>query len=201
MDGFSLPPTAAGPNRLYGMRRGSAHAPQPPWRRRYLLRDEAGNRPCPPAAKADTLRRMNSQGLITGSRFFDLGWTLALCCCAMYSEVCWPKLQETGGTRPGRCGGRAVFGRSFVSFPFGRPWGPVGVEAPGSRPVHGSWTAPARIRDGTQGIANLKGSSSTAALGGSFGAGPRQVSFSCVAARLNLSKDGALLGCPPRAGK
>ena len=54
------------------------------------------------------------------------------------------------------------------------------MEAPGSRPVHGSLTAPARIRDGTQGIANLKGGSLlTAALGGSFGAGPRQVSFSC----------------------
>ena len=135
------------------MRRGTAHAP---------------------AAKADIFRRMNSQGLITFT-IFDLGWTLAMRCCAMYSEVCWPKLQEAGGTRPGRCGGRAVFGRSFVSFPFGRPWGPVGVEAPGSRPVHGSWTAPARIRDGTQGIANPKGSSSTAAFGGSFGAGPRQV--------------------------
>ena len=128
-------------------------------------------------------------GPYTGLMLY-LGWALSLV--AVYSEVCRPKLQKAGGTRPGRCGGRAVFGRSFVSFPFGRPWGPVGVEAPGSRPVHGSWTAPARIRDGTQGIANPKGSSSTAALGGSFGAGPRQVSFSCWAARLNLFKDGAL---------
>ena len=145
----------------------------------------------PPAAKADIFRRMNSQGLITVNflgPWLDIG-SVWLC---HVQRGLGPKLQETGGTRPGRCGGRAVFGRSFVSFPFGRPWGPVGVEAPGSRPVHGSWTAPARIRDGTQGIANPKGSSSTAALGGSFGAGPRQVSFSCWAARLNLFKDGAL---------
>ena len=171
------------------------------------LRDEAGIRPCPPAAMADTLRRMNSQGPIRVHcpDFRSLCWTLAghcpllvMPCTARFGG---PNYKRQGGTRPGRCGGRAVFGRSFVSFPFGRPCGPVGVEAPGSRPVHGSWTAPARIRDGTQGIANFKGSSSTAAFGESFGAGPRQVSFSCMAARLNLSKDGALVGCPPRTGK
>jgi hypothetical protein len=34
-DGLSVPPTAAGPKPsppFYGMRRGTAHAPQPPWR-------------------------------------------------------------------------------------------------------------------------------------------------------------------------
>lgn len=60
---------------------------------------------------------------------------------------------------------------SFLSLS-GGPWGPVGVEAPGSRPVHGSWTAPARIRDGTQGIANLKGGScKLQLLGGVSGLG------------------------------
>ena len=68
---------------------------------------------------------------------------------------------------------------SFLS-PFGRPLGAGG--GGGSRFQAGArvLTAPARIRDGTQGIANLKGGSLlTAAFGGSFGAGPRQGSFSC----------------------
>ena len=98
----------------------------------------------------------------------------------MYSEVCGPNYKMQEGLAPDVVGGEFVWPQ-FRFFPFsGGPWGPVGVEAPGSRPVHGSLTAPARIRDGTQGIANLKGGSLlTAALGGSFGAGPRQVSFSC----------------------
>ena len=60
---------------------------------------------------------------------------------------------------------------SFLS-PFGWPLGAGGEEAPGSRPEHGSWTAPARIRDGTQGIANLKGGScKLQLLGGVSGLG------------------------------
>ena len=104
-------------------------------------------------------------GPYTGLMLY-LGWALSLV--AVYSEVCRPKLQKCGGTRPGRCGGRACLAAvSFLSLS-GGPWGPVGVEAPGSRPVHGSWTAPARIRDGTQGIANFKGSSFNCSPWGEF---------------------------------
>ena len=86
---------------------------------------------------------------------------------------------------------------SFLSH-FGWPFGACGEEAPGSRPVHGSWTAPARIRAGTQGIANLKGGScELQLLGGVSGLGRGRFFFVLTAARLNLSKDGALVGCPP----
>ena len=114
-------------------------------------------------------------GPYTGLMLY-LGWALSLV--AVYSEVCRPKLQKCGGTRPGRCGGRACLAAvSFLSLS-GGPKGPVGVEAPGSRPVHGSWTAPARIREGTQGIASLKGCSCNCSRwGGVSGLGRGRFSF------------------------
>ena len=79
-------------------------------------------------------------------------------CGAVYSEVCGPNYKKQGVLAPD-VGGASLFGRSFVSFPLGWPMRAVEGEAPGSRPVHGSWTAPARIRGGTQGIAKPKGGS------------------------------------------
>ncbi len=83
------------------------------------------------------------------------------------------------GDSPRTSGGRVCLAAVSFLSPFGWPRGACGGEAPGSRPVHGSWTAPARIRGGTQGIANLKGCSCKLQFLGGFGAGPRQVSFSC----------------------
>ncbi len=85
----------------------------------------------PPGRQGGLLQEGKARAILLQPSFnmsFDSGWTLALLLrCAVYSEVCWPKLQKAGGTRPGRCGGRVVFGRSFVSFPFraalGGRWG------------------------------------------------------------------------------
>ncbi len=76
---------------------------------------------------------------------------------AVYSEVCGPNYKMLGDS-PRTPGGRVLFGRSFVSFHLGGPLG-LGGEAPRFQASAWVLTALARIRGGTQGIANLKGCS------------------------------------------
>ena len=100
----------------------------------------------------------------------------------MYSEVCGPNYKKQGGLAPD-VGGASLFGRSFVSFPFRVALS--GLGGGGSR-----FQAGARVLDRTgtdKGWYSRHSQPqgrrlSTAALGGSFGAGPRQV-FVRTAAR------------------
>ena len=91
-----------------------------------FLRDEAGNRPCPPAAKADTLRRMNSQGLITGAQVLTLAghWLCAVVPCT--ARFVGPNYKKQGGLAPDVVGGEQCLAAvSFLSLsggPGGR-WG------------------------------------------------------------------------------
>ena len=152
-DGLSVPPTAAGPK------------PSPPF-----LRDEAGIRPCPPAAMADSRRRGTARAPYY-LMFLDLGWALSLtimpCTVRFVAQT-----TKCRGDSPRTSGGRVCLAAVSFLSPFGWPSWAWGEEAPGSRPVHGSWTAPARIRAGTQGTANPKGDSlKLSVLGGVSGPG------------------------------
>ena len=167
-------------HRVYGMRRGTAHAPLPPWR---TFVGEGRPRPLP-------------------SRFV---WTLAGPSLLQLCRVQRGLLAQTTicrGDSP-----RTLWGASFVwpqfrFFPLsGGPWGPVGVRLP----VPGRCTG--LDRTGTDKgwysrHSQLQGRQFlTAALGVEFRGWAAAGSFSCTAARCNLSKDGALVGCPPRTGK
>ena len=161
---------------------GIAHAPQPLRRTFWLVKARDGR---------DQLHSCWILYVLIALRpFLDL---FAVPCTARFVA----RTTRSWGTRPGRRGGECVWPQ-FRFFPLGWPARARVGEAP--RFQAGAWvlTAPARIRGGTQGIANRKGCScELQSLGGSFGAGPRQV-FSCERPHgQNLSMDGANSGCPP----